>query len=81
MQNLKDAILFQLFGPQVELLLLAACEQSPRGIEGYVSDVHDAGLVTKTKRFENGTIAMTVWIHEQSLARLVAHSKGRIEVK
>ena len=80
-QKLKDAILFHLFGPQVNLLLLAASEQSPRGIEGYVSDVYDAGLVTETKRFENGTIAMTVWIHEQALARLVAHSKGRIEVK
>jgi len=80
-QKLKDAILFHLFGPQVNLLLLAASEQSPRGIEGYVSDVYDAGLVTETKRSENGTIAMTVWIHEQALARLVAHSKGRIEVK
>ena len=80
-QGLKDAILFHLFGPQVNLLLLAATEQSPRGIEGYVSDVYDAGLVTETNRSENGTSALTVWIHEQALARLVAHSKGRIEVK
>jgi hypothetical protein len=81
MQELKDAILFHLFGPQVNLMLLPASEQSPRGIEGYVSDVYDAGLVTETDHLEGGFISMTVWIHEQALARLIAHSKGRIEVK
>ena len=81
MQELKDAILFHLFGPQVNLLLLPSSEQNQRGIEGYVSDVYYAGLVTDTERLEDGLISMTVWIHEQALARLIAHSKGRIEVK
>ena len=81
MQDLKDAILFHLFGPQIELILLPPSQNNSRGIEGFVSDVYDAGLVTETTRLENGTIEMTVWIHEQALARLIAHSKGRIEVK
>jgi 50S ribosomal subunit-associated GTPase HflX len=81
MQNLKDAILFHLFGPQIELILLPPSQNNSRGIEGFVSDVYDAGLVTETSRLEDGTIEMTVWIHEQALARLIAHSKGRIEVK
>ena len=81
MQKLKNAILFHLFGPQVELILLPPSEHSTRGIEGYVSDVYDAGLVTKTDRQDDGLIEMTVWIHEQALSRLLAHSEGRIEVK
>ncbi|MFL2949348.1 MAG: GTPase [Candidatus Poseidoniaceae archaeon] len=81
MQKLKNAILFHLFGPQIDLILLPPSPTSPRGIEGYVSDVYDAGLVTETRRQDDGLIEMTVWIHEQALARLVAHAKGRIEVK
>lgn len=81
MQELKNAILFHLFGPQVELILLPPSEHSTRGIEGYVSDVYDAGLVTETDRQADGLIEMTVWIHEQALSRLLAHSDGRIEVK
>ncbi len=81
MQDLKDAILFHLFGPQIDLILLPPSQNNNRGIEGYVSDVYDAGLVTETRRMDDGTIEMTVWIHEQAVARLLAHSKGRIEVK
>lgn len=81
MQDLKDAILFHLFGPQIDLILLPPSQNNTRGIEGYVSDVYDAGLVTETRRMDDGTIEMTVWIHEQAVARLLAHSKGRIEVK
>ena len=78
-QELQDTILLRLFGPPVKLKLLPSSTQ--RAIEGYVSDVYDAGLVTSSQENEDGSISMDVWIHAQFLARLISHSKGRIEVK
>ena len=78
-QELQDMILLRLFGPPVKLLLLPSPSQ--RGIQGYVSDVYDAGLVTSSIENKDGSISMEAWIHAQFLARLISRSKGRIEVK
>lgn len=77
--KLQDTILMRLFGPPVELILHPSL--TGRAIEGYVSDVYEAGLVTSSKENSDGTFSVHVWIQSQSLAKLLSHSKGRIEVK
>jgi GTP-binding protein HflX len=81
MQELKDSILWHLFGPPTDLLLLPVPAEGGRAVEGLVSDVYDSGLVSKRINHDDGIVEMRVWIHEHALARLLAHSKHRIEVK
>ena len=81
MQKLKDSILWHLFGPPTDLLLLPVPAEGGRAVEGLVSDVYDSGLVSNRINHDDGIVEMRVWIHEHALARLLAHSKHRIEVK
>ncbi len=81
MQELKDTILFHLFGPPMDLFLLPVPAEGGRAVEGLVSDVYDAGLVAGRTNHDDGIVELRVWIHEHALARLLAHSKHRIEVK
>ena len=81
MQELKDTILFHLFGPPQDLLLLPVPAHGGRAVEGLVSDVYDAGLVSNRIDHADGIVELRVWIHEHALARLLAHSQHRIEVK
>ncbi|MBL6884349.1 MAG: GTPase HflX [Candidatus Poseidoniaceae archaeon] len=81
MQELKDSILWHLFGPPTDLLLLPVPAEGGRAVEGLVSDVYESGLVSKRTNHADGIVEMRVWIHEHALARLLAHSKHRIEVK
>lgn len=81
MQELKDSILWHLFGPPTDLLLLPVPAEGGRAVEGLVSDVYESGLVSKKINHDDGIVEMRVWIHEHALARLLAHSKHRIEVK
>lgn len=81
MKLLKDAILLKLYGPQTNLLLLPVPPEGGRAVEGLVSDVYEAGLVSKRIERDDGGVEMRVWMDEQSLSRLLAHSKNRIEVK
>jgi GTP-binding protein HflX len=81
MQELKDTILFHLFGPPMDLFLLPVPAEGGRAVEGLVSDVYDAGLVAGRINHDDGIVELRVWIHEHALARLLAHSKHRIEVK
>jgi hypothetical protein len=69
----------RLFGPPVGLILHPSL--TGRAIEGFVSDVYEAGLVTEKTENDDGTIYIQVWIQSQSLSKLLAHSNGRIEVK
>jgi GTP-binding protein HflX len=81
MQELKDTILLHLFGPPMDLFLLPVPAEGGRAVEGLVSDVYDAGLVADRTDHDDGIVELRVWIHEHALARLLAHSKHRIEVK
>ncbi|RJU82947.1 MAG: HflX family GTPase [Candidatus Poseidoniales archaeon] len=81
MQKLKDSILWHLFGPPTDLLLLPVPAEGGRAVEGLISDVYDSGLVSNRINHADGIVEMRVWIHEHALARLLAHSKHRIEVK
>lgn len=81
MQKLKDTILLHLFGPPRDLLLLPVPAEGGRAVEGLVSDVYDAGLVAKRTNHDDGIVELRVWIHEHALARLLSHSRHRIEVK
>jgi GTP-binding protein HflX len=81
MQELKDTILLHLFGPPMNLLLLPVPAEGGRAVEGLVSDVYDAGLVSDRTNHDDGRVELRVWIHDHALARLLAHSKHRIEVK
>ena len=72
-------MLEQLFGQPANLRLVWSDEG--RSIEGYLSDVYNAGMVINKQPQANGDLLVTVWINEQSLARLIATSDNRIEVK
>lgn len=79
LDELQETILMRLFGPPVGLILHPSL--TGRAIEGFVSDVYEAGLVTEKTENDDGTIYIQVWIQSQSLSKLLAHSNGRIEVK
>ena len=77
--ELQDAMLTQLFDSPTTLQLIHS--EAGRGIEGYLSDVYDSGMIIDKHLQENGDMIVEVWINQQSLARLVSNSDGRIEVK
>ena len=77
--ELQDAMLAQLFGSPTTLQLIYS--EVGRGIEGYLSDVYDSGMIIDKRLQDNGNMVVEVWINKQSLARLVSDSAGRIEVK
>lgn len=77
--ELQDAMLTQLFGSPTSLQLTYS--EVGRSIEGYLSDVYDSGMIIDKHPQENGDMIVEVWINQQSLARLVSNSDGRIEVK
>jgi GTP-binding protein HflX len=77
--ELQDAMLTQLFDNPTTLQLIHS--EAGRGIEGYLSDVYDSGMIIDKHLQENGDMIVEVWINQQSLARLVSNSDGRIEVK
>ncbi len=77
--ELQDAMLAQLFGKPIELRLIYS--EAGRGIEGFLSDVYDSGMIIGKQLQDNGDIVVEAWINQQSLARLVSSSAGRIEVK
>ena len=77
--ELQEAMLQELFGQPVVIELSSS--PSGRSVEGYLSDVYDAGMIIDKQRRENGDLLVKVWISQPSLARLVSNSEGRIEVK
>jgi len=72
-------MLAQLFGSPTTLNLVY--NEAGRSIEGFLSDVYDSGMIVDKQLQENGDMIVKVWINQQSLARLVSNSDGRIEVK
>ncbi len=77
--ELQEAMLEELFGQPVVIELSSS--PTGRSVEGYLSDVYDAGMIIDKQRRENGDLLVKVWISQPSLARLVSNSEGRIEVK
>ena len=77
--ELQTEMLTQLFGKPRDLKVIF--DEANRGVEGFVSDVYESSMVITKTTQKNGNISMRVWISEQSLARLISNSKGRIEVK
>ena len=77
--ELQEAMLQELFGQPVVIGLSSS--PTGRSVEGYLSDVYDAGMIIDKQRRENGDLLVKVWISQPSLARLVSNSEGRIEVK
>jgi GTP-binding protein HflX len=77
--ELQDAMLAQLFGKPIKLRLIYS--EAGRGIEGFLSDVYDSGMIIEKQLLDNGDIVVEAWINQQSLARLLSSSAGRIEVK
>ena len=77
--ELQTEMLRRLFGKPRNLKVIF--DEANRGVEGFVSDVYESSMVISKTTQKNGNISMRVWISEQSLARLISNSKGRIEVK
>ena len=79
LEGFQDAMLKQLFGKTVTIKLINS--ETGRSIEGYLSDVYESSMIIDKQLEKNGDILVEVWINQQSLARLVSNSNGRIEVK
>ncbi|MED5308511.1 MAG: GTPase, partial [Candidatus Thermoplasmatota archaeon] len=79
LEGFQDAMLKQLFGKTVTIKLINS--ETGRSIEGYLSDVYESGMIIDKQLEKNGDILVEAWINQQSLARLVSNSNGRIEVK
>ena len=77
--ELQDSMLEQLFGQPVTIKL--SWSDTGRNIEAFLSDVYDAAMVIDKQEQKNRDLLVQVWINQQSLARLVSNSGGRIEVK
>ncbi len=82
MEILKDRILFYLFGPPLQLLILPPEDYAKeRAVAGYVSDLHNAGLVTDYLLLDDGSVEMTIWVSQAEIAKLLAKSGSRIVIK
>ena len=79
LDELQDAMLEQLFGNPATINIVNS--PTGRNVEGYLADVYDAGMVINKDAQPNGDVEVDVWISQQSLARLLSNSLGRIEVK
>ena len=79
LDELQGAMLEQLFGNPATINIVNS--PTGRNVEGYLADVYDAGMVINKDAQPNGDVEVDVWISQQSLARLLSNSLGRIEVK
>ena len=79
LDELQNAMLEQLFGNPATINIVNI--PTGRNVEGYLADVYDSGMVINKDTQPNGDIQVDVWISQQSLARLLSNSLGRIEVK
>ena len=75
LDELREAIMYSLYGPKTTLVVSEA-EHDQRNAEAYVSQIYDLGIVTE----KNG-LEMTLWCGQAELQKLISKSEGRISIK
>lgn len=82
MENLKERILFYLYGPPLHLQILPPADYATeRAVAGYVSDLHNAGLVTDYMLLDDGSVEMTIWLSQAEISKILAKAGSRIIIK
>lgn len=79
MAQLKNEILFRLYGPKVELLITPNPIDGGRDVRAYLSQVHDTGLVQEFTERKDGGFDVLFWCESGALAKLIGKSDGRIK--
>ena len=74
-EELREAIMYSLYGPKTTLVVSEG-DSHQRSAEAYVSQIYDLGIVTEKQGLE-----MTLWCGQAELQKLIAKSDGRISIK
>ena len=74
-EELREAIMHSLYGPQ-KTLYISEARDGERDAEAYVSQIYDLGIVTNKTGLE-----MTLWCGHAELEKLISKSNGRISIK
>ena len=74
-EELREAIMHSLYGPQ-KTLHISEAREGERDAEAYVSQIYDLGIVTNKTGLE-----MTLWCGHAELEKLISKSNGRISIK
>ena len=75
LEELREAIMYSLYGPKTTLVV-SQSDSGQRSSESYVSQIYDLGIVTE----KNG-LEMTLWCGHAELQKLISKSDGRISIK
>lgn len=75
LEELREAIMYSLYGPKTTLVV-SQSDPGQRSSESYVSQIYDLGIVTE----KNG-LEMTLWCGHAELQKLISKSDGRISIK
>jgi len=74
-EELRESILYSLYGPRVTLVVSQGSD-GDKSPEAYVSQIYDLGIVTN----KNG-LELTLWCGEAEMQKLISKSRGRISIK
>ena len=80
MKQLKEEILFRLYGPKVTLKISPNPIEGGRDSRAYLSDVHNIGLVQRFEEDADGGFTVLFWCEAGALAKLIGKSTGRISL-
>ena len=75
MNELRESIMYSLYGPKTTLIVSEG-EVGDRSAEAYISQIYDLGIVTNKQGLE-----LTLWCGKAELERLISKSDGRISIK
>ena len=75
LEELREAIMYSLYGPKTTLVV-SQSDPGQRSSESYISQIYDLGIVTE----KNG-LEMTLWCGHAELQKLISKSDGRISIK
>ena len=75
LDELREAIMYSLYGPKTTLVV-SESDHGQRSSESYISQIYDLGIVTE----KNG-LEMTLWCGQAELQKLISKSDGRISIK
>jgi len=74
-EELRESILYSLYGPRVTLVVSQGSD-GDKSPEAYVSQIYDLGIVTN----KNG-LELTLWCGDAEMQKLISKSRGRISIK
>jgi len=75
MAELRESIMYSLYGPKTTLVVTKG-ESGSRSPEAYISQIFDLGIVT-----EKNDLELTLWCGKAEMMKLISKSDGRISIK